>query len=214
VSATTHHTMKIAIFIIVGLVVLCAIAWMIGFIFYRARMQHYVFAHQLLPSQMFAEPVAVLAPMVSPTGFSPEGREHLLRFGEAAGEGHTDKDLVSPDELTYSMDVLGHPNSTAFFVTLPPPLKKTEAHFALMVFDAPGLCRNAVRHLRYFVLEHYGQKNGTPKTQLSEWTPKEGGSLKHIDHGTGTPPDKESFMARVQQIIETSGSQPKAASEA
>ena len=203
--------MRVAIFIALGFLIVCATAWVIGFIFYRARMQHYVFAHQSLPSQMFAEPVAVLVPMVSPTGFSPEGREHLLRFWEAAGEGHTDKDLVAPDELTYSMEVLGHPNSTAFFVTLPPPVKKTEAHFALMVFDAPGLCFGAVRHLRYFVLEHYGQKDGRPKTQLSEWTPRKDGSLKHFDHGTGTPPDKASFMARVQQIIETSGSQPKAA---
>jgi hypothetical protein len=205
--------MKIALFIILGLVVLCAVAWVIGFIFYRARMQHYVFAHQLLPAQMFAEPIAVLAPMVSPIGFSPEGREHLLWFWEAAGEGQTDKDLVSADELTYSMEVLGHPNSTAFFVTLPVPIKKTEAHFALMVFDAPGLCCDAVRHLRYFVLEHYGQKNGIPKSQLSEWTPKEDGSLMHVDHGTGIPPDKASFMARVQEIIEVSGSQPMAVSE-
>jgi hypothetical protein len=205
--------MKIAIFAILGLVVLCAVAWFIGLICYRARMQHYIFAHQLLPLQMFAEPVAVLAPMLSPTGFSPEGREHLLRFWEAAGEGHSDKDLVSPDELTYSMEVLGHPNSTAYFVTLPTPVKKTEAHFALMVFDAPGLCCDALRHLRYFVLEHYGQKNGVPKTQLSEWTPKEDGSLTHVDHGTGTLPDKASFMARVQEIIETSGSQPEPASE-
>lgn len=201
--------MKIAIFIILGVVVLAAVAWVIGFIFFRARMQHYIFAHQLLPTQMFTEPFAVLTPMVSPTGFSPEGREHLLRIWEAAGEGQTDKDLVSPDALTYSMEVLGHPNSTAFFVTMPPPAKKTEAHFALMVFDAPGLCCDAVRHLRYFVLEHYGPS----KTQLSEWTPKEDGSLKHVDHGTGTPPDKASLMARVQEIIEQSGSQPTPASE-
>ena len=92
-------------------------------------------------------------------------------------------------------------------------VKKTEAYFALMVFDASGLCYDAVLHLRYFVLEHYGQKNGKPKTQLSEWTPKEDGSLKHVDHGTGTPPEKASLMARVQEIIEQSGSQPKAASE-
>jgi len=146
--------MKIAIFIFLGVLVVCAIAWLIAFIFYRARMQHYIFAHQLLPSQMFAKPFAVLAPMVSPTGLSPEGREHLLRFWEAAGEGQTGKDLVSPDSLTYSMEVLGHPNSTAFLVQLPGPAKKTEAHFALLVFDAPGLCYDAVRHLHYFVLEH------------------------------------------------------------
>src|SRR3954470_15816129 len=191
--------MKIALFIILGVVVLSAVAWVIGFILYRARMQHYVFAHQLLPSQLFARPVAVLAPMVSPTGFSPEGREHLLRFWEAAGEGHTDKDLVSPDELTYSMEVLGHPNSTAFFVTMPPPVKKTEAHFALMVFDAPGLCCDAVRHLRYFMLEHHGEKNGTSSTQLGEWVSKRDGSLKYVGHGAGTPPDKTSFMANVQK---------------
>ena len=205
--------MKIAIFSILGVVVVCVIAWVIGLIFYRARMQHYVFAHQLLPAQLFAEPLAVLAPMVSPTGFSPEGREHLLRFWEAAGDGYGDKDLVAPDSLTYSMVVLGHPNSTAFLVTLPTPAKRTEAHFALMVFDAPGLCFNAVRHLRYFVLENYGQKNGIPKTQLGEWTPTADGGLKYVDHGTGTPPDKASLMARVQEIIETSGSQPKAAGE-
>ena len=209
-----HQSVKGAIFIILGVLVLCAVAWVIGFIFHRARMQHYVFAHQLLPSQMFANPVAVLTPMVSPTGFSAEGREHLLRFWEAAGEGQSGKDLVSPESLTYSMEVLGDPNSTAFFVTLPPPVKKMEAHFALMVFDAPGLCFDAVRHLRYFVLEHYGQKNGTFKTQLGEWVPKANNSLKYVDYGTGTPPDKPSFMARVQEIIETTGSQPKAANEA
>jgi len=203
--------MKIAIIIVVGVLVLLAALWVLGLIFYRARMQHYIFVHQLLPSAMFAQPVEVLAPMVSPTGFSPEGRGHLLRFWEAAGEGHSGKDLVGPDDLTYSMEVLGHPNSTAFLVTLPPPIKKTEAHFALMVFDSPGLCCDAVRHLRYFVLEHYGQKNGMAKTQLGEWTPKGDGGLKYVDHGPSTPPDKASFMARVQEIIETSGSQPTAA---
>jgi len=132
----------------------------------------------------------------------------LLRFWEAAGEGHSAKDRVASDSLTYSMEVLGHPNSTAFFVTLPPPVKKTEAHFVLMVFDAPGLSCGTVRHLRYFVLEHYGQENGTPKTQLGEWIAKENGGLKFEDHGAGTSPEKEAFMARVQQIIEASGSQP------
>lgn len=200
--------MKIAIFVVLGVLVACVVGWFIAFLRYRARMQHYIFAHQLLPSQMFAEPAAVLAPMVSPTGFSSEGRDHLLRFWEAAGEGQTGGDLASPDALTYSMEVLGHPNSTAFFVELPPPEKKTEAHFALMVFDAPGLCHSTVRHLRYFVLEHYGQQNGAPKTQLGEWTSKDDGSLKYADHGAGPPPEKEAFMARVQEIIEASGSQP------
>jgi hypothetical protein len=199
---------RLAIFIILGVVVVCVVAWLIAFTFLRARMQHYIFAHQLLPLAMFDDPVAVLAPMVSPTGFSAEGQDHLLRLWEAAGEGHSPKDRVPFDGLSYSMEVLGHPNSTAFFVTLPPPAKKTEAHFALMVFDAPGLCHGTVRHLRCFVLENYGRENGNPRTQLGEWTPKENGELKYAGHGAGPPPDKEAFMASVQQIIEASGSQP------
>jgi hypothetical protein len=200
--------MMTILYVLIGVVVLIGIAWFLGLMFLRARMQHYVFAHQLLPGQLFDKPVAVLAPMVSAEGFSAEGREHLLMFWEAAGEGFSGKDLVSPEALTYSMEVLGHPNSTAFFIPLPPPLKKTEAHFALMVFDAPGLCCDQVRHLRYFVLEHYGET-----TQLGEWVGKENGDLEYKDHGGGLPPEKEPFLAKVQEIIETSGSQPKAASE-
>ena len=143
--------MKIAIFVILGIVVVCVVGWVIAFVRYRARMQPYNFAHQLLPSQLFAEPVAVLAPMISSTGFSDAGREHLLQFWEAAGEGQSGTDLVPSDSLTYSMEVLGHPNSTAFLIQLPPPEKTTEAHFMLMVFDGPGLVSGTLRQLRYFV---------------------------------------------------------------
>jgi hypothetical protein len=201
--------MKIALFIILGVLVLAAVAWIIGFIFFRARMQHYIFAHQWLPSQMFSDPVTVLGALASATGSSEEGRTALRAFWEAAGEGQSGKDVVPSDALTYSTEVLGHPNSTAYLVTLPPPVKKTEAHFALMVFDAPGLCCGTLRQLRYFVLEHYGPS----KTQLGEWTPKDDGSLKYADHGTGTSPDRESFLARVQQIIVESGSQPTPVSQ-
>ena len=205
--------MKIAIFIAVGVLFLFAVVWVIGFLKHRARMQHYIFAHQLLPAQMFADPATVLVPMVSETGYSEEGRAHLLQFWEAAGEGQSGDDVVRADGLTYSMEVLGHPNSTAFFVTLPPPVKKSEAHFVLMVFDAPGLCVGTPRQLRYFVLENYGERDGALKTQLGEWVAKDDGSLKYADHGEGLPATKEAFMAKVEEIIRASGSQPAAAAE-
>jgi hypothetical protein len=196
------------ILIIVGVLVVCIVVFFIAYKLFSARMQHYQFAHQLLPKQLFAEPVAVLVPMVSATGFSNEGREHLLRFWEAAGQDYSGQHLVASDSLTYSMVVLGHPNSTAFLIELPPPVKKPEAFFTLMVFDAPGLTVGTVRHLRYFTLEFHGNKNGIAKTWLSEWKPKADGNLEYVDHGEGPAPDKGEFMARVQQIIEASGSQP------
>ena len=191
-------------FILLGGIVVAAGAWLIGFMFFRARMQHYIFSHQWLPSQMFDDPETVLGALASATGCSEEGRKALRAFWKAVGEGLSGNDVVSPDGLTYSTEVLGHPNSTAYLVTMPPPIKKTEAHFALMVFDAPGLCCGTIRHLRYFVLEHYGPS----RTQLGEWTPKPDGGLKYVDHGTSATTDRDSFLARVQRIIEESGSQP------
>ena len=96
---------------------------------FSARQQHYQFAHQLLPKHLFAEPAAVLIPMVSASGFSEEGRAHLLQFWEAAGEGYSGAHLVSSDALTYSMQVLGHPNSTAFLDRTPSTCQKPRGLF-------------------------------------------------------------------------------------
>ena len=203
--------MKIAIvivLIVIGLLLMGVIAFVIGYIFFRTRLQHYIFAHQLLPSQMFADPVTVLAPMVSSNGYSDEGHSHLLEFWETAGEGLSEKDLASSDSLSYSMVMLGHPNAMAYLVTLPPPIKKTEAYFILMVFDAPGLACGKVRYLRYFILEYFGKKKEIPKTRIGEWIPKENGNLEYVEHCSGIPPSKETFMEKVQQIIESSGSHP------
>ena len=171
-------------------------------------MQHYVFAHQLLPKQMFAEPFAVLAPMIDEKGFSKQGRDHLIQFWEAAGEGFSGKHLVPSDALTYRMVLTPHPNTTMFLVELPPPVKKPEAYYVAMVFNAPGLACNKLRHLRYFTLEYHGIKNGTPMTVVSEWKPKDDGELDYEDHGAGPAPDKKEFLKRVQKIVKQSGSQP------
>lgn len=194
--------------IITGTLLFIVTIFFVASSFFRVRMQHYNFAHRLLPQEMFNGPADVLVPMLSAKGFSEEGREHLLGFWEAAGERIPPKNLVPADSLTYSMEVLGHPNSTAYLITLPPPLKKMEAYFALLVFDGPGLVCDKFRHLRYFVLEHRGLKNGVASASIGEWKPKPDGSLEYTDHGCGLPPDKQAFMSKVQQIIQTSGSQP------
>jgi len=200
--------MKIALFVVFGLVALVAVGWGIGFLFYRARMQHYIFAHQALPLEMFGEPILMLAPMISATGYSEEGREHLLQFWSAAGRYCKERDLVPADELTYSMEVLGHPNSTAIFIQLPEPKVKPEAYFCLIVFDGPGLAVGKLRHLRYFTLEYHGLKNGVPKTLVSEWKDNGKGGLDYESYDNETPPDKAAFLARVGAIIQESGSQP------
>jgi hypothetical protein len=200
--------MKIAIILVLVLV----LAVVIFIIIARrglARMQHYQFAHDVLPTQLFADPASVIIPLIAPDSTSPGGRDSLLALWEAAGQTSGDGIVVPPDGLDYTTDVFGHPNSTACLIQLPQPLKKPEAYFAAIVFDGPGLAVGTPRQLRYFILEHHGDKNGTPKTLVGEWSLKDNGKLKYSDHGSDTPPDMAAFTSRVREIIETSGSMPQ-----
>jgi hypothetical protein len=86
--------MKIAIIVAVGVLFLFAVVWVIGFLKKRARMQHYIFAHQLLPAQMFADPSTVLVPMVSETGYSGEGRVRFLASQSTLRSFHLPTHLI------------------------------------------------------------------------------------------------------------------------
>src|SRR6187455_2306987 len=104
--------MEVTLLIIFGVIVVIVAL----FIFFRRRMprmQHYAFAHEVLPSRLFANPESVIIPLIAPQSFSPGGRELLLALWNEAGEASTDPTLLSPDGLDYTSDVFDHPNSTA-----------------------------------------------------------------------------------------------------
>ena len=172
------------------------------------RMHHYQFAHVALPTQVFASPDAVILPLLSPDRATPGGREALLPLWEEVGQA-TAAEFVPAEGLEYSIEILGHPNSTAIFIRLPQPLKKPEAYFAAIVFDGPGLALGQPRQLRYFVLEYHGEVNGSPKTLLGEWSPKANGALQYAEHGSTTPPELAAFTSRVRQIIDVDGKTPR-----
>jgi len=200
--------MKIAIVVFLVLVV-AVVAFLIIARRGLAWLQNYHFAHEVLPTHLFADPASVIIPLIAPESSGLGGRDFLLQLWKESGEPSDDGSIVLPEGLDYTTDVFGHPNSTACLIQFPKPSKKPEAYFAAIVFDGPGLAAGTPRQLRYFVLEHQGEKNGTPKTLLAEWLPAGGGKLKYEEHGAGTPPDMAAFTSRVRQIIETSGSQPK-----
>jgi hypothetical protein len=200
--------MKIAL-IVASVLIFAVVAFVIIARRGLARMQHYQFAHDVLPTQLFFDPASVIMPLIAPETTNPGGRDFLLTLWQAAGETSQDGIVVPADGLDYTTDVFGHPNSTACLIQLPPPLQKPEAYFAAIIFDGPGLAVGAPRQLRYFVLEYHGDNNGVPKTLVGEWTPKGDSKLKYSEHGSGTPPDLSAFANKVRQILETSGSMPQ-----
>src|SRR5438477_463763 len=104
--------MKIAIIVILVLVV-AVVAFIMIARRGLARMQHYQFAHEVLPTQLFADPASVIIPLVSPASGSPGGRDFLLQLWEATGQTAGDGIVVPPDGLDYATEVFGNPNSTA-----------------------------------------------------------------------------------------------------
>ncbi len=77
--------MKTAIIVIVVLVV-AFVAFIIIARRGMARMQHYQFAHDVLPTQLFADPASVILPLIAPDSTSPGGRDFLLALWDAAGQ--------------------------------------------------------------------------------------------------------------------------------
>lgn len=173
------------------------------------RMQHYAFAHVVLPYELFLSTDSIIFPLIKlDSSQNPDGRDFLVSLWDLAGKP-AGYGVVPPDGLDYTIEVFSHPNSTAFLIQLPMPMKKPEAYFAAIVCDLPGLATGKPRQLRYFVLEYHGEKNGAPKTLLGEWMRARNGGLKYAAHGSNTPPDMASFQRKVQEIIAASDSMPE-----
>ena len=173
-----------------------------------ARLQHYTFAHVDLPTAVFESTEETLIPLLAPTGRSDSGREHLLAFWERARSAAPFAAPIPSDQLDYTTEVLGHPDSTVFCITLPEPRFRPEAAFIAIVFDGPGLAAGSPRQLRYFVLEFHGMKEGQRTNFVAEWSPIGKGKLDYVAHGKEPTLDAVGFLNVVRKIVESSGTQP------
>ena len=165
------------------------------------RMHHYQFAHVILPKLLFEDPASVIIPLITDSEeIEPRGRDYLLNIWDFAGTHTPDGRVVAADGLSHCSEVLGSPNTTVIFITMPPPELKPEAYFAAIAFDGPGLALGTPRLLRYFVLEYHGAKDGEPLTVVGEWQESAGQPL-YTNHGPVTQADHASFRQRVRELI-------------
>lgn len=193
--------MKIAFLVIVAiLVVLIALFLIARHI--MPRTHHYFFAHNFLPRELFRDPASIIIPLIDINPGSTKSRDFLLQLWDVAGRA-SGGGILEADGLEHSAEIFGRDISCACFIQLPEPRKKPEAYFAAIVFDSVGLAVGAPRLLRYFVLEYHGEKNGSAKTMVGEWTPDGKNDLKYLSHGTDTQPVMTEFQDKVRQVIET-----------
>jgi len=171
----------------------------------RARQQHYLFAHKMLPQIAFdfgAASVLMLSEQEKAADF-------LERVWRDCGEGLEGRDFVSPDGASVGLSVetrrIGN-NELVSIVSLPTPEVTPEAYFVALMCDAVPqsasgdgspetleLWRLLVRStpVRVFTLELSQPEEGEARTVFCEWT----SDGRHVNMGDGPSPDKNAFFA-------------------
>ena len=160
-------------------------------------MQHYLFAHVLLPGELFAEPGLFLETLLSPTGRRPEGARFLTQVWAEAGVQATDRVTVSAEGLDYSSELLGTPRAMVYLVRLPTPQRIAEAHFVAVVFDSIAYMAEEDAAPRYFTLECSKPETATV---LGEWRVTRG-EREYIEHGPGPQAEPHAFLAALTRVL-------------
>ena len=174
-----------------------------GLIRRRPRIQHYVFAHKLLPRTLFDNPVGLVMPLVvTATDRSrPEGVELLRALWNDADVEPGVHPKIDWDPSGYLVTCLSHPNNMVIVIPLPEPLNKAEAYYAAMVVDSPGMAAGHIRQLRYFVLELMGMRGEHRKTCLSEWSPKGSKELEYKIHFEDIQPSVPVLLSKIESLL-------------
>jgi hypothetical protein len=173
---------------------------------HKPRLQHYFFAHRLLPQTIFADPVAVSMPLIitATDRAKPDGVELLETLWQQAHLDPVNEPALPWDATRYEVTCLSHPNNMVIVIPLPAPEHKAEAYFAAIVIDSPGMAAGRIRQLRYFVLELSAFRGGQPKTFLAEWSLKDPDDMSELDyqiHFEDVPPTIPAFLEKIETLL-------------
>jgi hypothetical protein len=166
----------------------------------EARAHHYVFAHQLLPSLAFENPLEFMASM-----WSDDANERLLELWNQVGNlvmGRGDGEILASECLEVRANlVAGRPCAV---VKLPPPQGVLECFYVAALLESiPTTDQSEGRvsppALMYFTLElgwDVGRSWGS-RTVLGEWRRD-----AHLNHGNGPSPAAIPFLEAVLAILD------------
>jgi len=171
----------------------------------RARQQHYLFAHKMLPQIAFDFGAASVL-MLSD---GERAADFLERVWRDCGEGLQGRDLVDLDGASVGLSVETRRvagEEMISIVTLPAPQVTPEAYFVAFMCDAvphsapddgspesTDIWKLLVRStpVRVFTLELSQDEGGRDGTVFCEWT----NDGRHVNMGTGPSPDKNAFFS-------------------
>lgn len=153
---------------------------------YNARPHHYLFAYRVLPQFALSDPRKFFAHLTN------GGVEFLRFFWNQLGESLPISDRVDSNGLAVTFGSSNSPVAVAC-ITLPPPMRETEAYFAGFVYRAASgfVFKKKPAVARYLTLElGTSVMTGQPVTFLVER--KADGSRANF--GSGYPTDVAAFI--------------------
>jgi hypothetical protein len=161
----------------------------------KPRMHHYNFAYKALPGLAFADAHV-------PLGFGHDTpKDSLVDFWKYVGTKLPENERVSDFGL-FASDTHFGPDHVILLVTMPIPLRDTEAYFVAVIYPKSWLNNPAQENenpdLNYFILA----KSEVPSSQGES-----GGTLRMLTkngHGAvkfGVPIDADSFIKEIRNAL-------------
>lgn len=153
------------------------------------RGHHYVFAHKLMPSLLFADPVNFL------TMFSADPQRFLLQQWKSVHNLlGTDVRYITPAGLSGEVRTL-RGDTTIALITLPRPVFPPEAFFVAAVYRTHH--DPLFTLVNFFALELSIPDDGKARTIFGEWTVLQ----DHKNYGDGGTPTVDRFWERVSEMV-------------
>ncbi|MFQ5605678.1 MAG: hypothetical protein ACE5HS_20605 [bacterium] len=145
----------------------------------ETRLQHYQFAHKLLPRLFFSDPANMK--IVLDLG----GLDFIKSIWDKFGSEFGDTERIGSENLDL---IVRNPQDKVFIyvIKFPPPKDLAEAYFSAMVFDG--------ENQSYMTLEYSYFFTGTV---LGAWT-KDG---SHLNYGSGPNPTVGEFVEAILELL-------------
>ncbi|MFD0682879.1 hypothetical protein [Actinomadura fibrosa] len=163
----------------------------------KPRAHHYMYAHVILRDSAFLSKDGLPTyGAMGLVGLALKGklRAHVIdEWTQVGTQLPPDEERIPPTGIEAEfLQLAGH---DAALVTLPPPERASEAHYVVIAHHG------ARPEMRYFTLERsFPTESGEPTAVVAEWLGPDKG---RVNYGALTAPDREAFMTRLSELLES-----------
>lgn len=158
------------------------------------RLHHYLFSHMILPKLLFENPQQLVEKLLT------HGKTFLITLWDTCADKISGIKEKIPSSGLDCKIIKVKDNISIILISLPKPLKSTEAYLTAIVYRQNKLFLNRQKGIaRYITLERT-IGNGDNTAVLCEWEINDK-NINHINHGKSFGATEENFIDAIEDLI-------------